>query len=248
MRIVVIGGTGLVGAMVADDLRDLGHDVVRASPRTGVDTLTGNGLERALAGAHIVVDVSKPHTYDAAAVLDFFATATTNLLAAERRAAVGHHVVLAAVGTDRPHDIPFYRAKAVGEELVRSSGVPFSVVQATQFFEFARTIADVSTHGDTVRVPSALVQPMAARDVARLVAQTAVGVPLGGDIEIAGPERFALADFVGHVLRARGDSRSVIEAADATYFGGHIDEGTLLPAAPAWVSAMTLSEWLSSHG
>ncbi|UJP10209.1 SDR family oxidoreductase [Microbacterium sp. KUDC0406] len=246
-EVVVIGGTGQIGAKVVARLQGLGHGVRAASPRTGVDTLSGDGLREALDGARVVIDVSKPHSYDPRSVPEFFRTATTNVLRAEERAGVEHHVALGIVGSERPHDIPFYRAKDAGEQLVRDSGVPYTLVHATQFFEFALGIAASAETEGVITLPDAFVQPAAGADVADAVTGVALGEPLRAVTEIAGPVRMPLAGFVSRVLRARGDARTVRSAASGRYFGGHLDQGTLLPGENARLLPTHLEAWLAQN-
>ena len=242
-RVIVIGGTGLIGSKVVAKLAAHGHEAVAASPNTGVNTITGEGVAEVLAGADVVVDVSNSPSFAPDDVMSFFTTSTTNLLEAERAAGVTHHVALTIVGTDRPQHIPYFAAKAAQEKLVRESGVPFSLVHATQFFEFVGSIADISTDGGTVRLPGALIQPIAADDVAAAVARAAAGSPVG-DIEVAGPEAFGLDEFVRRGLTFRGDSRTVVRDDDAPYYGAKIDERTLLPVEGAEIFATHLEDWL----
>jgi uncharacterized protein YbjT (DUF2867 family) len=243
-KIIVIGGTGLIGSQVVTHLTAHGHEVVAASPATGVNSITGEGLAEALTGADVVVDVSNSPSFEKQAVLDFFTTSTTNLLAAEKVAGVGHHVALTIVGTNRPQHIDYFHAKAAQEQLIEESGVPYSFVHATQFFEFIGTIAATVAEGAEVRLPGALIQPIAAADVATAVARTAAGEPLQGGIEIAGPEVFPMDDFIRRGLAFRGDSRVVVQDPDAQYFGAHIEERTLLPIDGAQIFPTTLAEWL----
>ncbi|QEW03482.1 SDR family oxidoreductase [Microbacterium lushaniae] len=247
-KIVVIGGTGLIGSKVVAKLTEHGHDAVAAAPNTGVNSLTGEGLSEALAGAQVVVDVSNSPSFADDDVMHFFTTSTTNLLAAEAAAGVGHHVALTIVGTDRPQNIPYFRAKSAQETLIRESGIPYSLVHATQFFEFLGSIADISTDGDhTVHLPGALMQPMAAEDVATAVARTAAGEPVNGDIEIAGPEQFTMDEFVRRGLAFRNDPRQVVQDPDAQYYGAHISKQTLLPAQGAQIFTTSLDEWLPAN-
>jgi len=246
-KIVVIGGTGLIGSKVVAKLREHGHDAVAAAPNTGVNTITGEGVAEALTGADVVVDVSNSPSFEESAVLEFFTTSTTNLIAAEKEAGVGHHVALTIVGTDRPQHIPYFRAKAAQEKLIRESGVPYSLVHATQFFEFVGSIADISTDGDTVRLPGALVQPIAADDVATAVARTASGEPVNGDIEIAGPEQFGMDEWVRRGLTFRGDPRTVVRDDTAPYYGARVDERTLVPVGGAQLFETRLDEWLPAN-
>src|ERR687891_214780 len=209
MKIVVIGGSGLIGSKLVEKLREAGHDPLPASPDSGVDTLTGEGLEEALEGAEVVVDVANAPAWDDAAVLDFFQTSSRNLLAAEAAAGVGHHVALSVVGTDRLPESGYFRAKAAQEELVKAGPVAYTIVRATQFFEFIGRVADSSTDGDTVRLPPALVQPESADDVASTLADVAVGAPLNDTVELAGPETFPLDELARRVLNAHDDPRQV---------------------------------------
>lgn len=245
MEIVVIGGSGLIGSKLVTNLREHGHEVVAASPASGVDTLTGEGLAPALEGASVVVDVSNSPSFEDAAVLAFFETSTRNVLAAEATAGVGHHVALSVVGTERLSESGYFRAKIAQEELIESSSIPYSIVHATQFFEFVDRIADAATDGNTVRLAPALVQPMAAEDVASAVARVAVGAPVNGIIEIAGPQQFRLDELVRRSLSARHDSRDVITDAYARYFGAELHEHTLVPADDAQLAQTRFDHWLS---
>jgi uncharacterized protein YbjT (DUF2867 family) len=247
MRIVVVGATGLIGSRLVELLAHDGHEVVAASPRTGVDAETGAGLASALAGAQVVVDVSKPHGYADDAVLRYYRESTTKLLRLGADAGVRHHVTLAAVGTDRLTDSGFYRAKRQQERLVEASGTPFTLVRSTQFFEFAIGIADASMREGAVHVPPAPVQPMASSEVAEAVARAAVGTPRLGVVEFAGPERLTLDGFVRTVLEARGDPRPVVTDTDAAYFGGHPGADTLVPGPDAELGTVRLADWLAAH-
>lgn len=247
VRVVVVGATGLVGSQLVPRLEAGGHEVVAAAPSTGVDAITGAGLTEALTGAEVVVDVSKPHGYGDEAVLRYYRQSTTHLLRAGADAGVRHHVTLAAIGTDRLTDSGFYRAKRVQEQLVEASGIPFTLVRSTQFFEFAVGIADASTVDGVVRLPSAPVQPMASSEVADAVAGIAVAAPRDGVAEFAGPERLTLDVFVRTVLGARRDPREVVTDAAATYFGGHPTADTLVPGAHARLGAVRLADWLAGH-
>lgn len=247
-KIIVVGGTGLIGSKVVAKLTEHGHDAVAAAPNTGVNSLTGEGVAAALEGAQVVVDVSNSPSFEENDVLNFFTTSTRNLLAAEAAAGVGHHVALTIVGTDRPQNIPYFRAKTAQEKLIRESGMPYSLVHATQFFEFLGSIADISTNGDgRVHLPGALIQPIAADDVATAVARTAAGDPINGDIEIAGPEQFTMDEFVRRGLAFRQDRRTVVQDAEAQYYGAHIDERTLIPVDGAQIFETTLEEWLPAN-
>jgi uncharacterized protein YbjT (DUF2867 family) len=245
MKVVVIGGTGLIGSKLVARLTEDGHDAVAASPDTGVNTLTGEGLAEVMDGASVVVDVSNSPSFEDAAVLEFFETSTRNLLEAEQAAGVGHHVALSVVGTDRLPDSGYFRAKVVQEKLIASSPIPYSIVHATQFFEFLNSIAQSSTDGDTVRVAPVLVQPMAADDVAAGVERVAVRMPMNGIVEIAGPEQFRLDDIVRRRLAARNDPRQVVADAHAPYFGAELGERTLIPEGDgAQLGATRFDEWL----
>ena len=241
MRIVVVGGTGLVGSQVVARLRDAGHDAVAAAPSTGVDTLTGAGVDEALAGADVVVDVSNSPSFADDDVMRFFTTSTRTLLDAEARAGVGHHVVLSIVGTDRT-DAGYLRAKVAQEELVRGSGRGWSVVRATQFFEFARSIADGATVDGVVRIPPVAFQPVASADVARTVADVATGAPLDGVVELAGPERVRFDEFVRTALAAQGDAREVVADPGATYFGARLAEDSIVPQGDSLRGATTFAQ------
>jgi uncharacterized protein YbjT (DUF2867 family) len=245
MELVVIGGTGLIGSKLVANLRDHGHEVVPASPASGVNTLTGDGLDEALRDADVVVDVSNSPTFEDAAVLEFFETSTRNLLEAEAAAGVGHHVALSVVGTDRLADSGYFRAKEAQEKLIEGAPIAWSIVHATQFFEFIGRIADGATDGDTIRLPAALIQPMAADDVAAAVGRVAVGEPLDGIVEIAGPEPFPFDDLVRRYLSARHDPRRVMADPGARYFGAVLDERTLLPSDDALVAETLFDDWLN---
>jgi uncharacterized protein YbjT (DUF2867 family) len=247
MKIVVIGGTGLIGSKVVTKLGEAGHEAVAASPDTGVDTLTGDGLAGAVEGASVLIDVSNSPSFEDAAVLSFFETSTRNLLAAEAAAGVGHHVALSVVGTDRLAESGYFRAKIVQETLIRDSSIPWSIVHATQFFEFMGSIADEATEGTTVRLPPALVQPIAAEDVATAVARTAVGAPVNGIVEVAGPEQFPLDELIRQVLEARDDPRQVVTDPGARYYGINPGERTLLPGADAELAETRFRDWLAQH-
>lgn len=243
MKIVIVGGTGLIGSRVVARLREEGHDAVSASPASGVNTLTGQGLAEVLAGAAVVVDVSNSPTLDAAA-LQFFQPSTTNLLQAEATAGVGHHVALSVVGTDRFAESGYFRAKIVQERLIERSPIPYSIVHATQFFEFVEVMADAATDGNTVRLAPVLIQPIAADDVARAVASAAVGSPFNGIVEVAGPDQFQLDDLVRRKLSVRGDPREVVADPRARYFGVALSERTLLPGEDPALGEIRFVDWL----
>ncbi|WP_141585758.1 SDR family oxidoreductase [Actinomadura sp. WMMA1423] len=247
MKIVIIGGTGLIGSKLVARLGEHGHEAVPAAPNTGVDTLTGEGLAEVLAGASVVVDVSNSPSFEDAAVLDFFRTSTGNLLSAEREAGVGHHVALSVVGTDRRPDVGYFRAKLAQEKLIEDSGIPFSIVHATQFFEFARRIADEATGGGTVRMPPVLFQPLAGDEVAQAVGRAAAGAPLNGRTEIAGPEQFRMDEFFRGALAAWGDPREVVTDPHAPYFGAEMRERDLVPDGGATLGEIKYADWLAAN-
>jgi uncharacterized protein YbjT (DUF2867 family) len=244
-KIVVIGGTGLIGSKVVTNLGERGYEVVAASPNSGVNTLTGEGLAEVLEGASIVVDVSNSPSFEDAAVMEFFQTSTRNLITAEEAAGVGHHVVLSIVGCDRLPDSGYMRAKFAQEKLIKESSIPYSIVRATQFFEFVKRIADSATEGNTVRLPSVGFQPLAADDVARAVTQVAIGSPLNGIVEVAGPERFRFNEFISRGLRSSKDPREVIADPHARYFGTELSEYSLVPGNDAFLGETRFEDWLS---
>ncbi|MFD6392537.1 SDR family oxidoreductase [Nocardia sp. NPDC060259] len=246
MKIVVIGGTGLIGSKLVVRIGEHGHEAVPAAPSTGVNTLTGQGVKEVLQDANVVVDVSNSPSFEDDDVMEFFRTSTTNLLDAAGAAGVGHYVALSVVGTERLPESGYLRAKVAQEELIKGSGLPYSIVRATQFFEFAGRIADSATVSGTVRLSGAAVQPMAADDVAAAVGKTAVGAPLNGTVEIAGPEVFGLDQWIGTVLAARHDPREVITDPRARYFGA-VPDRELLPSAGASLAQTRLPEWLTSQ-
>jgi uncharacterized protein YbjT (DUF2867 family) len=244
MKVTVIGGTGLVGSGVVAALAEHGHEAVAASPTTGVDAVTGEGLADALSGAQAVVDVSASPSTDEAAVRAFFATATRNILEAEAAAGVAHHVALSVVGDEWLRDGGYFSAKLAQEALIRAGGIPYTIVRATQFFELAERIAAEATDGGTIRVAPALVQPVAAGDVARAVGRIAVGAPVGGVVEVAGPEQFRLDVFLERWLRARDDPRTVETDQTVPFFGAILDERDLLPQFSATCGPTRLATWL----
>ena len=245
MKIVVIGGTGLIGSKLVEKLREDGHEPLAASPDTGVDTLTGVGLAEALEGAEVLVDVANAPVWDDAAVLDFFQTSARNLAAAETAAGVGHHVVLSVVGTERLQDSGYFQAKLAQDAAVKAGSDPYTILRATQFFEFIGHIADSSSEGDTVRLPPALVQPEAADDVAAALADIAVSEPVNGIVELAGAERFRLDELARRVLRANDDPREVTADAHARYFGAELDDRSLTPGGDARIAPTRFEDWLS---
>jgi uncharacterized protein YbjT (DUF2867 family) len=244
MKIVVIGGSGLIGSKLVANLDEHGHEAVAASPDSGVNTLTGDGLAKALDGAAVVVDVSNSPSLEDAAVMEFFETSTRNVLAAEAAAGVGHHVALSVVGTARLSESGYFRAKIAQEALIRDSSIPYSIVHATQFFEFVKSIAAAATDGNTVRLAPVLIQPMAADDVARAVGQVSVGSPVNGIVEVAGPEQFRLDELIRRGLSARDDPREVIADPHARYFDAELGERTLLPGDGARLGATRFEDWL----
>lgn len=246
MKIIVIGGTGLIGSKVVAKLRDRGHDAVAAAPQSGVNTITGEGLREALTGADVVVDVSNSPSFEDKAVLAFFETSTKNVLAAEAEAGVKHHVALSVVGTERMLESGYFRAKIAQEKLIKASTIPYTIVHATQFYEFVKSIAESATQGDAVRIPPVLAQPMAAEEVADAVARTATSAPVNGTIEVAGPEQIRLDDLVQRILRARFDTRTVIADPHARYFGTELLEHTLVPGGGAQLGTIRFDEWLAN--
>lgn len=245
MRIVVIGGTGLIGSRLVERLVDQGHEALPASPRTGVDTLTGEGLSQALQGAEVVVDVTNPRSLGAAPAMEFFRTSTSNLLTAEGAAHVRHHVVLSVVGTERLVQSSYFQGKLAQENLIEEGPIPYTIVRATQFFEFVEGIADGATTGNIVRLPPVLVQPVAAADVAAELARIAVDAPMNRAIEIAGPEQFRLDDLVRLLLTAANDPREVVADPSARYFGVELSERSLVPEAEATLGESRLDDWLN---
>jgi uncharacterized protein YbjT (DUF2867 family) len=247
MKLVIIGGSGLIGSKVVARLREHGHEAVPASPNTGVNTLTGEGLAEVLQGAAVVVDLSNSPSFEEKAVMDFFTTSTTNLLKASAAAGVTHYVALSVVGTDVLVDSAYIRAKIAQEKMIKSAGIPYSIVRATQFFEFGTRIADEATQGGTVRLPPVLFQPIAADDVAANVARVAVGAPVNGLVEIAGPEQFRFDEFIREALAARRDPREVIADPQAPYFGAILSERMLVPAGAARLGDINFAQWLEAN-
>jgi uncharacterized protein YbjT (DUF2867 family) len=243
MKIVVVGGTGLIGSKVVALLEGRGHTAVAAAPNTGVNTLTGEGLEAVMDGTSAVVDVSNSPSWEDDAVMEFFQTSTRNLLAAEQSAGVGHHVALSIVGTDRLPDSGYLRAKTAQERLIEAGAIPYSIVHATQFFEFVAGIADGATEGTSVRMPPVLFQPIAGDDVAAVVADTALSSPSNGLVEIAGPEQYRMDEFFRKVLAATGDSREVVTDEHARYFGTELSMDSLVPVGPAILGKTSYFEW-----
>jgi uncharacterized protein YbjT (DUF2867 family) len=244
MKLVVIGGTGLIGSRLVGKLREQGHEAVPASPDTGVNTLTGQGLAEALQGAAVVVDVSNSPSFAEAAVMEFFTKSTRNLIQHAAAAGVRHYVALSVVGTERIPDSPYLRAKSAQEALIKGGGIPYSIVHATQFFEFVKRIADEATVGTTVRLPPVLIQPMAADDVAEAVAAVAVGAPVNSTVDIAGPQQFRFDELIRQGLGARNDPREVVVDPHARYFGAELAERSLIPAGAARLGEIRFQDWL----
>ena len=247
MKVVVIGGSGLIGSKVVNLLSEHGHEAVAASPKSGVNTITGEGLAEALTGAHVVVDVANSPSFEDRAVLEFFQTSGRNLLAAEAATGVKHHVALSVVGTDRLPDSGYLRAKMAQESLIKASGMPFTIVRSTQFFEFVNAVAQSATVGQTVRLSPALLQPIGSDDVAAAMADVALGAPLNDIIEIAGPERIPLDELARRYLRARKDAREVVADVHARYFGTELNDRSLTPGDHARLGTIRFEDWLGSH-
>ncbi|MFF3734267.1 SDR family oxidoreductase [Streptomyces sp. NPDC002476] len=245
MKVVVIGGTGLIGSKLVAKLNEHGHEAVPAAPGTGVNTLTGEGLAEVLEGASVVVDVSNSPSFEDDAVMTFFRTSTTNLLRAEANAGVTHHVALSVVGTERLQESGYFRAKQAQEKLIKASGIPYSIVHATQFFEFVESIAASATDGDTVRLAPVKIQPMYSDDVAAAVGRTAVGAPVNGIVEVAGPDTFHLDELIRTGLAAENDPRTVVTDPRAPYFGAELQETTLLPGPGARITETRFTDWLA---
>ena len=244
MKIVVIGGTGLIGSKTVAILRKAGHDVVAASPRNGINSITGEGLKEAMAGTDVVVDLANSPSFENRAVLEFFETSGRNLFAAEGAAGVKHHVALSIVGTDRTPDNGYFRAKVAQEKLVVASGIPYTIVRATQFLEFLKAIADSSVDGGFIKISPGAFQPIAADDVAPLVADAALAPPKNGIVDIAGPERAPFNEIIARYLKAVGDARQVVSDPDARYWGGLVDDRSLVPSGEARLGRINLEEWL----
>jgi uncharacterized protein YbjT (DUF2867 family) len=245
MKIVVIGGSGLIGSKLVPKLREQGHEAVAASPKSGVNTITGEGLTEVLRGAAVVVDVTNSPSWEDAAVMEFFETSTRNLLTHETAAGVGHHVALSVVGTERLLGSGFFRAKMAQENLIKGSSIPYSIIRATQFFEFVKGIVDFATDGNKVRLPSALIQPMSADDVASAVGRIAMGSPVNGMVEVGGPEKFRLDELARLYLSAQRDPREVVADADAGYYGVKVSERSLVPDDGARLSETRFETWLT---
>lgn len=245
MKIVVIGGTGLIGTKLVSRLREKGHEAVPASPNSGVNTITGEGLAEALAGAQVVVDVANSPSFEDKAVLEFFETSGRNLLAAEAAAGVGHHVALSVVGSDRLPDSGYLRAKMAQEKLIKASRIPYTILRSTQFFEFVNGIAQSGTVGQTIRLTSALLQPVVSEDVADALADVTLRVPVNGTIELAGPEKIGLDELVRQYLRAKHDARQVVTDDGALYFGAVLNDRSLTPGDHPIIGPTRFKDWLS---
>lgn len=246
MKVVVLGGSGLIGKNVVRKLREKGHEVLAASPSLGVNALTGEGLSEALKGGEVVVDVTNSPSFEDQAVLTFFETSTRNLLAAEKEAGVKHHVALSVVGADRNPESGYLRAKVAQERLIEAGPIPSTILRATQFFEFLGTIADGSTEGTTVRLPAALMQPVAAEDVARELVEIATGAPMRGTVELAGPEAKPMAELIGNLLKNQNDGRSVTAEQGLRYFGAEVDDRSLMPGEEPRLGRISFEGWLAS--
>ena len=247
MKIVIIGGTGLIGSKTLPILRNAGHEAFAASPRNGINTLTGEGLKEALNGAQVVIDLANSPSFEDKAVLDFFETSGRNLHAAEAAAGVQHHVALSIVGTDRTPENGYFRAKVAQEKLIEASGVPYTIIRSTQFMEFLGGIAASSAQRNTVRLSPGLFQPIAADDVAAIVADVALAAPRNGIVEIAGPQRAPFDEIIARYLKSIGDPREVVRDPEARYFGGRVDEHSLVPLGEARLGRIGLEEWLRSQ-
>jgi uncharacterized protein YbjT (DUF2867 family) len=243
MKIVVIGGSGLIGSKIVAILRRGGHEVVAASPRSGINSITGEGLKDAMAGAQVVIDLANSPSFEDKAVLEFFETSGRNLVAAEAAAGVRHHLALSIVGTDRTSN-GYFRAKVAQENLIKSSGIPYTIIRSTQFLEFLGAIADSGVDGNVVRISPGQFQPIAADDVAAIVADLALAAPRMGIVEIAGPERAPFHEFVARYLKAVGDSRKVVSDPEARYFGGRVEERSLVPLGDARLGRVGFDDWL----
>jgi uncharacterized protein YbjT (DUF2867 family) len=248
MKIVVIGGTGLIGSKTIPILRQHGHEVVAASPKSGVNTITGEGLKEAMAGTQVVIDLANSPSFEDKAVLEFFETSGRNLLAVEKAAGVKHHVALSIVGTDRTADNGYFRAKVAQEKLIVSSGVPYTIVRATQFMEFIPAIAASSADGNVIKLSGGLFQPIASDDVAANVADAALAPPRNGIVEIAGPERAPFDEIIARYVKAVGDGRKVMRDPEAKYFGGRVEQHSLVPLGDARLGRIGLDEWIRRSG
>lgn len=248
MKIVVIGGSGLIGSKLVAKLGQAGHEVIAASPASGVNTLTGEGLSEALKGASVVVDVANSPSFEDKAVMDFFVTSGTNLLAAEKEAGIKHHIALSVVGTERLQDSGYFRAKLAQEKLIKESGVPYSILHSTQFFEFVGGIVQSGTVGETVHMSPALIQPIASDDVVAAMTDITLGNPLNSTVEVAGPEKFQLNKLVEKYMELKKDTRAVIADKNARYFGVELNDGSLTPAENARLGSIRYDQWISQPG
>ena len=244
MKVLIVGGTGLIGSKTAVILRNMGHEVVAASPNTGVNTITGEGLKEAVTGTQVVVDLANSPSFEDEAVLEFFETSGRNLLAAEAAAGVAHHVALSIVGTDRTPDNGYFRAKVAQEKLIEASSIPYTIIRSTQFLEFLGAIAASGADGNVIRISPGLFQPIAADDVAKFVADAALSPPQNGIVEIAGPERAPFNEIVARYLKTVGDPHEVVRDPEARYFGGRVEEQSLVPLGEARLGHIDLDEWL----
>jgi uncharacterized protein YbjT (DUF2867 family) len=247
MKIVVIGGTGLIGSKTVTRLRALGHEVNAASPNTGVNTITGEGLAEALEGTDVVLDLANSPSFEDKAVMEFFETSGNNLLAAEKKAGVKHHIALSVVGTDRLQDSGYFRAKQVQENIIRRSGVPYSIVHSTQFFEFLGSIVASSAKGEAIHLSSALIQPIASDDVADAMTKVTLGAPINGIVEIGGPEKVSLAELAAHYLDKVSDPRSVVVDEDALYYGVKLNDQSLVPGPDAHLGKIDFETWFANQ-
>ncbi|MGI4865145.1 MAG: SDR family oxidoreductase [Janthinobacterium lividum] len=247
MKIVVIGGSGLIGSKLVARLRQQGHDVLAASPSVGVNTITGEGLADALVGAQVVVDVANSPSFEDRAVLEFFETSGRNLLAAEAAAGVQHHIALSVVGTDRLQQSGYFRAKQAQENLIKQAGIPYTIVHSTQFLEFLSGIAQAATEGNNVRLSPAAIQPISSEDVADVMAEVTLGAPLNGILEIAGPEKFSLSDLVQQYLTKNEDPRQVVADVHARYYGAEINDQSLVPGPNARIGKITFEAWYATQ-
>ena len=247
MKIVVIGGSGLIGSKTVNKLRERGHEVIAASPASGVNTITGEGLEEALTGTDVVIDVANSPSFEDKAVMEFFETSGNNLLAAERKAGVKHHIALSVVGTERLQDSGYFRAKQVQENLIRRSGIPFTIVHSTQFFEFLGSIAASGAKGEAIHLSPAAVQPIASDDVAAAMADAALGAPINGIVEIAGPEKVSLSALVARYLTKMGDARTIVPDEHALYFGATLNDQSLVPGPDPRIGKIDFEKWFASQ-
>jgi len=247
MKIVIIGGTGLIGSKTAERLRKRGHDVIAAAPNTGVNTITGEGLAEALKGAEVVIDLANSPSFEDKAVLEFFQTSGRNLISVEKQTGVKHHVALSIVGTDRLPESGYLRAKVAQEKIVRDSGIPYTIVRSTQFLEFLDGIAQAGTVGNTAHLSTGYLQPIASDDVADFVTDSALAVPVNGIIEISGPERARLCDFVARYLRAIGDTRAIVADPEARYFGTKLDDGSLISDDDPRIGRIDFEQWFATR-